>query len=144
MIVSARKPEFFQKSSPLYEIVTEDGLMRPCNEPKKGPFLSDLHNYFVVSQHYFKFNFYPEYWSYIREIVVLCRCIWSNLHNYFVLSQYYFKYNFILNTGLIPERLWFCVGVYGLNVIPAPMLDTYTNQPVLIVCFRFSITSLVI
>ncbi|KAG0554463.1 hypothetical protein KC19_12G093800 [Ceratodon purpureus] len=36
VIVSARKPEFFQRSSPLYEIVTGDGLMKPCYEPKAG------------------------------------------------------------------------------------------------------------
>lgn len=36
VIVSARKPEFFQKSHPLYEIVTEDGLMRPCFKARSG------------------------------------------------------------------------------------------------------------
>ncbi|KAJ7559103.1 hypothetical protein O6H91_04G070100 [Diphasiastrum complanatum] len=36
VIVSARKPEFFQKSHPLYEIVTEDGLMRPCFKATSG------------------------------------------------------------------------------------------------------------
>ncbi|KAE8734212.1 HAD-superfamily hydrolase isoform 3 [Hibiscus syriacus] len=30
VIVSARKPEFFQMSHPLYEVVTGEGLMRPC------------------------------------------------------------------------------------------------------------------
>ncbi|KAL9325733.1 hypothetical protein ACSQ67_006378 [Phaseolus vulgaris] len=30
VIVSARKPEFFQTSHPMYEVVTGDGLMRPC------------------------------------------------------------------------------------------------------------------
>ncbi|PWZ21481.1 Deoxynucleoside triphosphate triphosphohydrolase SAMHD1 [Zea mays] len=30
VIVSARKPEFFQLSHPLYEVVTDDGLMCPC------------------------------------------------------------------------------------------------------------------
>eukprot|EP00271_Cylindrocystis_brebissonii_P011130 TRINITY_DN2791_c0_g1_i1.p1 TRINITY_DN2791_c0_g1~~TRINITY_DN2791_c0_g1_i1.p1 ORF type:complete len:780 (+),score=160.50 TRINITY_DN2791_c0_g1_i1:243-2582(+) len=30
VIVSARKPEFFSMNHPLYEIVTEEGLMRPC------------------------------------------------------------------------------------------------------------------
>ncbi|KAL6343770.1 hypothetical protein AAG906_027540 [Vitis piasezkii] len=30
VIVSARKPEFFQMSHPLYEVVTDEGLMRPC------------------------------------------------------------------------------------------------------------------
>lgn len=30
VIVSARKPEFFSMTHPLYEIVTPDGLMRPC------------------------------------------------------------------------------------------------------------------
>ncbi|KAG6477564.1 hypothetical protein ZIOFF_066831 [Zingiber officinale] len=37
VIVSARKPEFFQMSHPLYEIVTNDGLMRPCFKAKSGP-----------------------------------------------------------------------------------------------------------
>ncbi|XP_024383280.1 uncharacterized protein [Physcomitrium patens] len=36
VIVSARKPEFFQKSNPLYEIVTEEGLMRPCYKATSG------------------------------------------------------------------------------------------------------------
>ncbi|XP_024371454.1 uncharacterized protein [Physcomitrium patens] len=36
VIVSARKPEFFQKSNPLYEIVTDDGLMRPCFKATPG------------------------------------------------------------------------------------------------------------
>ncbi|KAH7294525.1 hypothetical protein KP509_27G004500 [Ceratopteris richardii] len=36
VIVSARKPEFFQMSHPLYEVVTEDGLMRPCFKAKSG------------------------------------------------------------------------------------------------------------
>uniref|UniRef100_A0A804LNK4 Uncharacterized protein n=2 Tax=Zea mays TaxID=4577 RepID=A0A804LNK4_MAIZE len=30
VIVSTRKPEFFQLSHPLYEVVTDDGLMHPC------------------------------------------------------------------------------------------------------------------
>lgn len=30
VIVSARKPDFFQMSHPLYEVVTSEGLMRPC------------------------------------------------------------------------------------------------------------------
>ncbi|XP_056841679.1 uncharacterized protein LOC108837924 isoform X2 [Raphanus sativus] len=30
VIVSARKPEFIQMSHPLYEVVTGEGLMRPC------------------------------------------------------------------------------------------------------------------
>ncbi|WOL11784.1 5'-nucleotidase domain-containing protein 4 isoform X1 [Canna indica] len=36
VIVSARKPEFFQKLHPLYEVVTSDGLMRPCFKAKSG------------------------------------------------------------------------------------------------------------
>ncbi|GJN37806.1 hypothetical protein PR202_gb26797 [Eleusine coracana subsp. coracana] len=36
VIVSARKPEFFQLSQPLYEIVTNDGLMRPCFKANSG------------------------------------------------------------------------------------------------------------
>ncbi|KAJ8492052.1 hypothetical protein OPV22_013773 [Ensete ventricosum] len=36
VIVSARKPEFFQMSQPLYEVVTGDGLMRPCFKAKSG------------------------------------------------------------------------------------------------------------
>lgn len=36
VIVSARKPEFFQISHPLYEVVTEDGLMRPCFKARSG------------------------------------------------------------------------------------------------------------
>uniref|UniRef100_A0A0E0C003 5'-nucleotidase n=1 Tax=Oryza meridionalis TaxID=40149 RepID=A0A0E0C003_9ORYZ len=36
VIVSARKPEFFQISHPLYEVVTNDGLMRPCFKANSG------------------------------------------------------------------------------------------------------------
>ncbi|KAJ6794192.1 5'-nucleotidase domain-containing protein 4-like isoform X2 [Iris pallida] len=36
VIVSARKPEFFQMSHPLYEVVTNDGLMRPCFKAHSG------------------------------------------------------------------------------------------------------------
>ncbi|KAG0496490.1 hypothetical protein HPP92_001181 [Vanilla planifolia] len=36
VIVSARKPEFFQMSHPLYEVVTGDGLMRPCFKVHSG------------------------------------------------------------------------------------------------------------
>ncbi|XP_078446751.1 HAD-superfamily hydrolase, subfamily IG, 5'-nucleotidase [Wolffia australiana] len=36
VIVSARKPEFFQMANPLYEIMTSDGLMRPCFEAHPG------------------------------------------------------------------------------------------------------------
>ncbi|XP_078149149.1 HAD-superfamily hydrolase, subfamily IG, 5'-nucleotidase [Carex rostrata] len=36
VIVSARKPEFFQMSNPLYEVVTDDGLMRPCFKASSG------------------------------------------------------------------------------------------------------------
>ncbi|KAK1591104.1 hypothetical protein Q3G72_002392 [Acer saccharum] len=36
VIVSARKPEFFQMSHPLYEVVTGEGLMRPCFKTSKG------------------------------------------------------------------------------------------------------------
>ncbi|KAF7837632.1 5'-nucleotidase domain-containing protein 4-like [Senna tora] len=34
VIVSARKPEFFQTSHPMYEVVTGEGLMRPCFKAK--------------------------------------------------------------------------------------------------------------
>ncbi|KAK3278073.1 hypothetical protein CYMTET_13969 [Cymbomonas tetramitiformis] len=36
VIVSSRKPEFFSGDQTLYEVVTEDGLMRPCHKPKRG------------------------------------------------------------------------------------------------------------
>ncbi|XP_072961085.1 uncharacterized protein [Typha angustifolia] len=36
VIVSARKPEFFQTSHPLYEVVTNEGLMRPCFKARSG------------------------------------------------------------------------------------------------------------
>ncbi|MCO5561073.1 hypothetical protein L7F22_014694 [Adiantum nelumboides] len=36
VIVSAKKPDFFQISHPLYEVVTKDGLMRPCFKAKSG------------------------------------------------------------------------------------------------------------
>lgn len=36
VIVSARKPEFFQVSQPMYEVVTSDGLMRPCFKARSG------------------------------------------------------------------------------------------------------------
>lgn len=36
VIISARKPEFFQMSHPLYEVVTGEGLMRPCFKAQKG------------------------------------------------------------------------------------------------------------
>ncbi|WCJ23198.1 HAD-superfamily hydrolase subfamily IG 5'-nucleotidase [Euphorbia peplus] len=36
VIVSARKPEFFQMSHPLYEVVTGEGLMRPCFKAETG------------------------------------------------------------------------------------------------------------
>lgn len=36
VIVSARKPEFFHMSHPLYEVVTDDGLMRPCFKARSG------------------------------------------------------------------------------------------------------------
>lgn len=36
VIVNARKPDFFTSSLSLYEIVTEDGLMRPSYSLKRG------------------------------------------------------------------------------------------------------------
>ncbi|OIW18792.1 hypothetical protein TanjilG_13544 [Lupinus angustifolius] len=36
VIVSARKPEFFQTSHPMYEVVTGEGLMRPCFKAQTG------------------------------------------------------------------------------------------------------------
>ncbi|KAB1206184.1 Cytosolic purine 5'-nucleotidase [Morella rubra] len=36
VIVSARKPEFFQMSHPMYEVVTGEGLMRPCFKASTG------------------------------------------------------------------------------------------------------------
>ncbi|KAF8394744.1 hypothetical protein HHK36_020961 [Tetracentron sinense] len=36
VIVSARKPEFFQMSHPMYEVVTSEGLMRPCFKARPG------------------------------------------------------------------------------------------------------------
>ncbi|GFP83077.1 cytosolic purine 5'-nucleotidase [Phtheirospermum japonicum] len=36
VIVSARKPEFFQMSHPMYEVVTGEGLMRPCFKAQPG------------------------------------------------------------------------------------------------------------
>ena len=35
VIVEARKPSFFSHSNRLYEIVTEEGLMRPCPPGKR-------------------------------------------------------------------------------------------------------------
>lgn len=40
VIVSARKPEFFQMSHPMYEVVTGEGLMRPCFKAKTGNYHS--------------------------------------------------------------------------------------------------------
>ncbi|EYU31647.1 hypothetical protein ABFS82_07G114900 [Erythranthe guttata] len=36
VIVSARKPEFFQMAHPMYEVVTGEGLMRPCFKADSG------------------------------------------------------------------------------------------------------------
>ncbi|AQL06190.1 65-kDa microtubule-associated protein 3 [Zea mays] len=36
VIVSTRKPEFLQLSHPLYEVVTDDGLMHPCFKVNSG------------------------------------------------------------------------------------------------------------
>ncbi|XP_027334085.1 5'-nucleotidase domain-containing protein 4-like isoform X2 [Abrus precatorius] len=36
VIVSAKKPEFFQMSHPMYEVVTDEGLMRPCFKAETG------------------------------------------------------------------------------------------------------------
>ncbi|XP_006349878.1 5'-nucleotidase domain-containing protein 4 isoform X1 [Solanum tuberosum] len=36
VIVSARKPEFFQMAHPMYEVVTGEGLMRPCFKARPG------------------------------------------------------------------------------------------------------------
>lgn len=36
VIVSARKPEFFQMAHPMYEVVTGEGLMRPCFKAQTG------------------------------------------------------------------------------------------------------------
>ncbi|CAN4095017.1 unnamed protein product [Withania somnifera] len=36
VIVSARKPEFFQMSHPMYEVVTGEGLMSPCFKARPG------------------------------------------------------------------------------------------------------------
>lgn len=36
VIVSARKPDFFSSDQSLYEVVTEDGLMRPCQSVTVG------------------------------------------------------------------------------------------------------------
>lgn len=37
--MSARKPEFFQMSHPMYEVVTGEGLMRPCFKARTGDLL---------------------------------------------------------------------------------------------------------
>lgn len=34
--LQARKPDFWANSQPLYEVVTEDGLMRPAMTARKG------------------------------------------------------------------------------------------------------------
>lgn len=36
VIVQARKPDFFNHAMSLYEVVTEDGLMKPCMTAVKG------------------------------------------------------------------------------------------------------------
>ncbi|XP_068484368.1 uncharacterized protein [Phaseolus vulgaris] len=36
IVVSANKPEFFQMSHPMYELVTNEGLMRPCFKAQIG------------------------------------------------------------------------------------------------------------
>lgn len=50
VIVSARKPEFFQMSHPLYEVVTDDGLMRPCFKACSGGTFWLLRNCILVSK----------------------------------------------------------------------------------------------
>lgn len=47
VIVSARKPEFFQTSSPMYEVVTGEGLMRPCFKAQPGNLDSYSFIYFL-------------------------------------------------------------------------------------------------
>ncbi|ONL99964.1 65-kDa microtubule-associated protein 3 [Zea mays] len=42
VIVSTRKPEFFQLSHPLYEVVTDDGLMHPCFKVNSFPVLQPV------------------------------------------------------------------------------------------------------
>ena len=32
IVVSSRKPSFFSNANPLYEVVSDDGLLRPCND----------------------------------------------------------------------------------------------------------------
>jgi HAD superfamily 5'-nucleotidase-like hydrolase len=36
VIVNARKPDFFRSSQPLYEVVTDEGLMRPAATMERG------------------------------------------------------------------------------------------------------------
>ncbi|CAN4104636.1 unnamed protein product [Withania somnifera] len=43
VIVSARKPEFFQMSHPMYEVVTGEGLMRPCFKARPDVSQSKVH-----------------------------------------------------------------------------------------------------
>ncbi|AQL06196.1 65-kDa microtubule-associated protein 3 [Zea mays] len=42
VIVSTRKPEFLQLSHPLYEVVTDDGLMHPCFKVNSVPVLQPV------------------------------------------------------------------------------------------------------
>lgn len=54
VIVSARKPDFFSQRMPLFEVVTEDGLLRPLNALRKpgvyvGGDATDVEQYLGVS-----------------------------------------------------------------------------------------------
>ncbi|MGV8041200.1 MAG: HAD-IG family 5'-nucleotidase [Thermoanaerobaculaceae bacterium] len=54
VIVSARKPDFFSQRMPLFEVVTEDGLLRPVNSLRKpgvyvGGDATDVEQYLGVS-----------------------------------------------------------------------------------------------
>ncbi|WVZ20961.1 hypothetical protein V8G54_008283 [Vigna mungo] len=42
IVVSANKPEFFQMSHPMYELVTDEGLMRPCFKAQIGSLLTTI------------------------------------------------------------------------------------------------------
>ncbi|GFH06129.1 uncharacterized protein HaLaN_00708, partial [Haematococcus lacustris] len=47
VIVNARKPDFFNQNMSLYEVVTEDGLMRPVLDAKKAPPLRSVQRHWL-------------------------------------------------------------------------------------------------
>lgn len=104
MIVSARKPEFFQMSHPLYEVVTGEGLMRPCFKARTGDLCLSL--FLTISpMHVLDFQWIKS------DIILSVFCIEQSLCSFLLIF-----YHFLISRRLVLR--WKCSDDWEISEYP--------------------------